>query len=55
MVDRVQNSLGSGLTLLIDYGFRFNWFETFTIFRVQFYWVSKNPSSSGQVFEFSGF
>ena len=54
-MDRVQNSSGLGLTLLIDFGFRFNGFETFTIFRVQVHRVSKNPSGLGRVFRFDRF
>ena len=55
MVDRVQNSLGSGLTLLIDFGFGFNGFEISTIFRDQVHRVSKNPLGSGPVFGLEGF
>ena len=55
MVDRVQNSLGSGLTLLIDFGFGFNGFEISTIFRDQVHRVSKHPLGLGRVFRFDEF
>ena len=55
MVDRVQNSSGSGLTLLIEFGLGFNGFQTFTIFQVRVHQVFKNPLGSGQIFGFDGF
>ena len=43
-----------GLTLLIDFGFVFNGFETFTIFGVRVHLVFENPSDSGRVFGLDG-
>ena len=54
-VDRIENSSGLGLTLLIDFRFGFNRLETFTIFQVQVHRVSKNPLGLGWVFGINGF
>ena len=50
VVDWVQNSSVSDLTLMVDFGFGFNRFETFTIFRIRVHQVSKNPLGLGRVF-----
>ena len=53
VMDRVQNSLG--LTLQIDFGFGFNGFEKFKIFRAWVHWVCENLAGSGRVFGSNGF
>ena len=48
----VQNSLGTGLTLLIDFGFGVNGFENLRMYWILVYRVCENPQGSGWVFGF---